>query len=510
MRGKVSGAYLFLLMTIFPLLVHDGYTDILYVKTGYFYLLTGGYFLLMLGSLLFKPEKAGGKNWGRKAHGTEWCVFGYGIIAVLAWLLCENKQEQFSGIYGRNMGLLTILLCVLCYICIYHFLEFKQYILTGMLGAAALVCIVAVCNHLGFDPLSMYPGGHLQSEFLSTMGNINTLSAYIGILLPFGMTLFMVSKEMLSKKVYGIFCFLGFIGMISANSDSAYLTVGIAFVVLLYLAKDTCQGTALLALVLEYGTAVLFMHGLREMRGIENCMKFRSGLSEMLVDIRLNLGIIILAGVLLMRLMRWQGKEEAAKAEKFWQRMRKILLIILAVIVCIFIGVLLFVNLAWEKKEAKEYLGELYRYLYFSDAWGTKRLRIWKAAVKTYVRLPLLHKLIGVGPAGFYFATQKYLTAEELAVFAKQGNLVDAHNVYLQELVLFGVIGLLCFLGIFGSALYSFWRKGKTESYMLAFAMFIIAFFVQAFVNNSHIYIDTLVFMLMAVGRNLGKCDKNG
>lgn len=87
------------------------------------------------------------------------------------------------------MGLLAVICSVLLYLTVRATLQFKQYVINGILAAGMVVCSLAVINHLGFDPLSAYVGFEADTKFLSTLGNRNTLAAYIALLLPFGMTL---------------------------------------------------------------------------------------------------------------------------------------------------------------------------------------------------------------------------------------------------------------------------------------------------------------------------------
>lgn len=73
------------------------------------------------------------------------------------------------------------------------------------------------------------------------------------------MTLFMVGKQWKSKIYYGIFCFIGFLGMTAADSDSAYLVTGVTFLVLLLLAKGAEEGFYLITLVAIYSVSELFI-----------------------------------------------------------------------------------------------------------------------------------------------------------------------------------------------------------------------------------------------------------
>ena len=500
---KITGVYLFLLFTVFPLAVHWGYSDILMVKTGIFYLLTGSYSLFIIFFLIKNFKNYADSFLHVHFSFMDSLIVCFGLELMVSWLFCLDKKGQFFGIYGRNLGFLAYFFCVLLFYFVTRFLCFSQYILTGLLAAGAVVGMIAVCNFLGFDPLSMYQQFETNPDFMSTMGNINTLSAYLGLLVPFGMVLFCVSSEIMSKAVYGGFCLWGFLGMTAANSDSAFLTVGAAFVLLLLLGKKKENGICFVLLGLEFSLANFGMAVLRQMRGEVHCIAVRQGIPKLFLDIRVNLPLAVFFGILLLGFYicnMWKKD-----SEKYWFFWRKCMIALLLAVFLLLLAVIFYVNWNFGRKEAREYLGSFYRYFYFSGSWGTKRLRIWRAALTVFGRMPILRKLIGMGPAGFYSAAQTYLTAGELHIFDGQGILIDTHNVYLQILVSFGIIGFFLYFGIFVFACVQFFRKAGTKSYMLAFAVLEIAYLIQALANNAHIYIDPLVFALTAVGIHLCK-----
>ncbi len=496
-RTDLTGIYITLLFILFPLAIHHGYTDILTVKTNIFYILTGSYLFLMCIYFLTRESHTEKKFWDSKSV-SDFFALGFLVTAVISWLCNGNKKEHFFGTYGRNMGLLAVICCVLLYLTVRATLQFKQYVINGILAAGMVVCSLAVINHLGFDPLSAYVGFEADTKFLSTLGNRNTLAAYIALLLPLGMTLFMVSKQWKSKIYYGIFCFIGFLGMTAADSDSAYLVTGVTFLVLLLLAKEAEEGFYLITLVAIYSVSELLFVLLRKIRGAESCLYLHGGIPEMLLDVRINLALLVITLILLLTgYILWKQKKDT---KVFWKWFRIVILSVTAVLAAGLVIFMVYVNVAWTKHEAKEQLGVLYSYLYFSNAWGTKRLRIWRAALEIYMRMSIPKKLIGVGPAGFYFASQTYLSAEELAVFTKQGQLIDAHNEYLQYLVTYGIAGAILFIGFLFTTVRYLFKVGKEKPYVLAFAMSGVGFFVQAVVNNAHIYIDPLAVILLAMG----------
>lgn len=56
------------------------------------------------------------------------------------------------------------------------------------------------------------------------------------------------------------------------------------------------------------------------------------------------------------------------------------------------------------------------------------------------------------------------------------------------------------FIGFLFTTVRYLFKVGKEKPYVLAFAMSGVGFFVQAVVNNAHIYIDPLAFVLLAMG----------
>lgn len=507
-KSRITGIYVFLLLTFFPLIMHDGYGDIFRAKSLYFYILTVGYILLIIGAwigALFCNEISDASI---KIENVDVCILLFFVCSIISWLFCENRWEQFWGTDGRNMGLFTIALCAILYILIKRYGQECKAGVIGMFVTFSMVSALAVVNHMGIDPLDVYSRFDSNTKFMSTMGNINTLSAYLGIVSSFAMVLFCLERRMHWRIFYGVVCFIGFVGVLAANSDSAHLTIIVTLVLVLFFAKEAQSGTQLLMLLCMDGLAGMAFEGMRFLRGAQNCVKLRSGIGKILIKNDLHQWMVFGIGMLLFAIWIYGKSTDIEKKkesiQKIWTILRWLFIGLLGVAFIVIIGLVVYSNLNWTQAEAREKLGGLYNYLYLSNSWGTYRLRIWKAAWKTYCRLPFIEKLVGVGPAGFYYATQEYLTAGELQVFAEQGRLVDAHNVYLQALVVFGCVGTCIYIGFFISAFIKFIRKSKVSAIYLAFASVVAAYLAQAFVNNMHIYMEPFVIILLAIGMGSG------
>lgn len=505
MEEKITSGYLLLLFSVFPLLLHEQYTDILKVKTIYFFIITIGYLLLILVCRLIR-ELREKKSVLRvmQLSGDEMVFAVFGAVCLFSWGLAEPKKELLYGTYGRNMGLMVLECCVFLYICLSRYFVYRQFVAVGALIAGTAVMGIGICNAMGWDVLFVNGGREQFTVFISTMGNRNTFSVYVGFLLIWGMGMFVVCRERKTKQIYGAFCFLGFAAGTAANSDGIYLMLAMTFFILLFWAKDRNMGQRFLILLTEYSAAELVMEAGRRLRGKEYCINLQ-GISSLMSDMAWNAGIFTAAVLMYLFLEISLKKHGGMIAEKYWRRVRGILttgvLVAAAAGVCLAAGI----NIFMEAKEAERLLGEWYPYLYFSENWGTKRMQIWKAAAEIFKRMSIREKIFGYGPSGFYFAAENFLTQEELHKFTDRGILVDAHSVYLQYLITVGVIGVGMYVGLFCYWIKKFREEAEREKIMLVFLLIAAGYLIQAFVNNAHIYVEPFVIVAMGVGRKLCK-----
>ena len=103
------------------------------------------------------------------------------------------------------------------------------------------------------------------------------------------------------------------------------------------------------------------------------------------------------------------------------------------------------------------------QYLLFNDKWGSNRGFNWKMAVRIFSGLPLLHKIVGVGPDCFMaysYSVPEY--AQLLNDYWKPDVLTNAHNEFLNLLICIGAGGLISFLLLLGAGARRFYRIGKS------------------------------------------------
>lgn len=500
MAEIVISVYVVMILCVFPMLFKNGYTDILEVKTNFYYIVTAVTFgLEMMIGVSWLLWKENGQI-RRLMTATDIMVIIFIAAVSISWLLNGNKQDTFWGTYGRNVGYLLLVTCVIGYFLVSRIYRLGQGTLIGIMLSATLVFLLAVCNHLGYDPLGMFELFDQKSKFISTMGNRNCVSAFLGILLPFGMTLYFVCEKGMSKHIYRAFCISGFLGITAINCDGAYVAVIFSFIIILWFAFESWEKLLRYTnLLVMYGGATLAMRLLRYFRGEENCF-YLEGIPELLLYSWIVPGIIAI-GIIMKMVVSWCSRRSIN--ENILKILKKAVFLLLIAVIIIIIMMVCCVNIRMTQEQMKQIFGGWTKYIYISDAWGTNRIKIWKVSCQTYAKFPFINKLFGYGPAGFYYAINDFMTTQEVNQF--NGTLIDAHNEGLQYLITTGIVGVVSYFGIFISAFILFWKETRKNKYMLAFAVVVVGFLVQGCMNNVHIYITPLIFTYIAIGQAVRK-----
>lgn len=120
-----------------------------------------------------------------------------------------------------------------------------------------------------------------------------------------------------------------------------------------------------------------------------------------------------------------------------------------------------------------------------SDGSVNNRLVVWRMALKDFK----FHPVLGIGMENFEVVYNKYFTPD-----ISENWFDRTHNVYLDQLMAGGVLGLAAYLAILGYLFYSLFKKRKDDYYKFAvlssllIAYSIHNFFVFDTLNTSFLY----------------------
>lgn len=449
---KITELYLSALFLLLPLYYHNAYFDITEAKLGAFMVLCGLYVLLMPLSEL--------KDTGEQGISSPALWFlGYALISILSCLVFVGRASLLPA-DNRYQGVVVLGLYGLSFLFISRHGSFGHLPRLCALCAFALVSLLAVLQSFGIDILGLWEGVRAtdRGRYLSTVGNVNFLGAYLSLLLPLCAGLYCKGE---GKAFYLLPCFaLGCCALL-CGSDSGILGVGGGLLFLWGSTMKNAQEAKAYGMVLcLLGLSVfLYGQGLKAF-GTMGLSKAGEILSSPFVALPLSvLGAwMYFGGRSFARPWLFPALISAGGA--------------LGLVLCNLFPAIV--------------PGSLRPYVVFSPGWGSDRGRIWMHAMDLFRSFAPLKKLIGGGSG----VLARYDRVRRLFPDA----VVDtAHNEYLHTLLTAGIGGLMCYaLALLGTI-----KQGIKNHSALSAA--VVGCALQATVNIAQCNTTPLFLALMAV-----------
>lgn len=420
-------------------------------------------------------------------------------IPIILFLLSQVISTVFSldrhislwGYYSRfNGGLLSIITYIfLYYAFVSNFREnakiiIKRFIFVA-LSSAIVVSLWGLPSHFGFDPTCLLFRGSLDvacwtSDFqpmvriFSTLGQPDWLSAYLSILLPISIALFIKStffkavnnkKPAFSKKSAGFAVFY-FLIFLLFYVDIAYTRAKSGFLATWFSIAFFAGSYAFL-----------------ELRNRNNKIK----------NLSLDFRLLLLILVSIVTVTFFIGTSFARIDSKFtFDSLRTRFLTKPAATKTVAKPVA-------AKPPAPLVSGELGG----TDS-GTIRLLVWRGAVDAWIHNPIF----GTGVETFAFAYYQYrpaahnLTSEWRYLYNK------AHNEYLNYLATTGAFGLLTYLSMIGlflflSIKYLWKNKGEDSNNRKVLVLALISGYISILISNffgfSVVIVNLFMFLIPAL-----------
>lgn len=168
-------------------------------------------------------------------------------------------------------------------------------------------------------------------------------------------------------------------------------------------------------------------------------------------------------------------------------RVRKISLIVLGVLI---IGIISFWSLRTVPFIAKNPVLGRFANISLTETTTQSRFLIWNMSLQGFKE----HPILGWGPENYPMVFQKYYAPE----MWKQEPWFDrSHNVVLDNLINFGLLGLLAYLSIFFTASYYLWRKNEREDDWGFLGRIIITCLLAAYFFQNIFVFDNLTSVIL-------------
>lgn len=512
-RGLV-GLWAFLMLTVFPLYMREGYFHLGEYKYRFF--LWTSLLCLLPSLLLFclKWVERGAPVRLRKHSGNPAAVSSLDLFMLLylaavglSWFFGIDRKTGWSGAAGWHMGLLTQLLFVLAYFLVSRssVLEkrfWRTVLLAGHYLSSGFSFALGLGQRFGLDPMGLYKrvAPVDRPRFLSTVGQASWYSGYVCMALAISITVFFLAKGRAQRLTAGLHCALGFAAAVTQGSDSAFAALGMLFLGLFWAACDSRDKmerfleTLLLMLVSfkAVGICQLLFAGQAAELG---------GLSEFLSKSRYTWAALCACSVCYMLFLLYRQRDPEENRLACGRLLRRLSAGLAAAALC------LAVLTVWLGTAGTAGTGggtgalAQSNYLIFDDSWGNSRGFIWKLSAEEWLRLPFGRKLTGVGPDCFsaYCYAQEDAAARLRHFFGENQVLTNAHNEFLNALCCLGLLGAAAYLGIFLTAVRRFLSRDGRELPSLVGALAALAYSAHNFFCYQQICCAPFLFLLLGL-----------
>ena len=174
-------------------------------------------------------------------------VLLYMAASVVSYLLSDFSSEAWEGVGGWNMGLRTQLLMGTSYFLISRLFPWEKgaqgpgfswttgiggkLIFCGFFLGSGITFLLGILHRFLIDPLGMYKGidSSYHIWFLSTIGQATWYSSYVCTIFAVGLCIFFAAESRKIRVISGIYCVLGFMTLVTQNSDSAFSSMFLLF-----------------------------------------------------------------------------------------------------------------------------------------------------------------------------------------------------------------------------------------------------------------------------------------
>ena len=443
----------------------------------------------------------------------DFAVLFYFCTVVISFIFSDFKETAWKGADGWYMGLLSQILFVAIYLLIAKTWTYRPWALSLLGVSSAIVFVIAIFHRFDVDILPIY--GNLKEKykvlFLSTMGQSSWYSSFLCTVFPIGFYLFFAEKDKKKRTLAGIYSAIAMMSLVTQNTDSAFLSLFAVMMVLFYLSFDGRMKEFLEVLILIL-SSFCFM-GICQKVFADRVIPLDTLSLFMSQNLLIWIAFIAVTGIYLWlyrkelfvktkvitkkKNQRLEDVQNAQSRKAFWA----VLIFVAAAVLFVLTFIILNTNGILQNNFGYQSNNN---YLLFDNQWGNGRGFAWKFAAATFVEMPFLQKLFGVGPdcfSSYAASVPEYL--EQMKAF--WGNLVltNAHNEYLTKLYTLGITGLLAYVVMLITGIVTFMKNRDKNPILPAFALCIVSYMVHNIFCYEQVCCTPFFYILMGIGSNL-------
>ena len=497
--------YIISMLWIFPLYYQDKYYNMGEAKFQFFKHMSIIFFSIAFVGLAYHIFITRGsipwKNLWKHLSIIDYFVIAYAILVWISFFLTPYKKDAVWGYEGWYMGLISQMIFVMIYFFVSRFLEWKMFILHGSSIVSGIVFLIAILHRFQIDPLGMYDNLSMTNKilFLSTLGQATWYSSYLVIILPLGLFAYWSAKRIEVRIAYVVYLFLGFASLVTQNSDSAFIALGLMTLTLFLVSLKTAEKMERFLEIAMIMLGAFKIIGLLEKIYPEKVVP----LEPLSIAASQGMVIWILLLLVLCAYLLLKFPDEKKRFRVIGNRMLPKILVVLTLLSVPVTLVMVYLTTTQQLPTILQPLSSI-GYLHFNNDWGNGRGFTWKYAAAMFMEYSPLRKLFGCGPDCFAAYSYELHSAE---LTAKWGDsiLTNAHNEWFTSLLFFGIAGAVAYIGIFVSTIIVAIKSINKEPFLIAVIMSVLAYMGHNFFCYQQVVCTPIIFILMGFGRSLLK-----
>lgn len=503
-------AYFLVIAVIYPFYAPGGYMRIGEVKYVFFRNVSLVTLAVVVGMVLLSAVMCG--DWSRiirnyqKMSVTDWFAYGYFVAVMLSYLCSIYKEDALWGTEGWYMGAVTQMIFVFLYFAFSRCFHCDLRWICVWLLAAAGVFLLGICNRYSVYPIVMEG----QTEvFISTLGNINWFCGYWSVTAPIGMTLYWCSSRLWVRIFAAIYSFIAMLTGVTQGSNSAYV-VFIVLLPTLFLLSLNSIGRIyrLMELCMLFAAGCLSGKFMQYLPNLQyNYMAIvGDGMSDITTvlfggNAALWLLLSVLACYVLLRVSEKKNLLHIEESGKF-NRITIWMVIVcacIAAVILLIVGGVLYTGGVSETAEGNSDFKE-----FFEEDWGNGRGAAWNCGINAYRSMDTLHKIVGVGPDCFAdYVYDLPELADRLADQFVNQRLTNAHNEQITLFVNMGMLGWLCYAGLFLTAFLRYIKRAGKQPLLYLCAVSILTYTAHNMVSFQQVLSAPFAFIVLGIGECL-------
>ncbi len=481
--------YLLVMLGLFQPFFPGTIFGILEVKNVFFIIAAGIYICLTAVPFLYQGIvriKEGQKPEVRRA---DLFALLYLVAILVSTMAAWNRTYAVFGNTEKRTGAIVMLLCLMTCYAIKKYARVDAIVIwAGLLGSLFIyLCGVFTACKVNFLGLQTGMTEAQRMIFPSPIGNTDFNASYISLMLPAAMAMFLICQEAFTKRVLAVYSYIGVLAVFCIRAESAVVMLGSSFALLLYFALEQEQWILRYISMVQIFIAANITVFLMKLLLKDHMYNF-DGLGGFFIQP----GMIAFEALLFIFLFWLQKKKDCLK-EKYIRQLQKLYKYAVLIIIIIGVAVAAAVNLLFQDQAA----GTILKYLLLTDQSFSGRGYIWIRTVKAFMELPIVNQIFGCGLGCYHCFIEPFYGAEmyEMA----QILFYEPHNDFLYVLSTTGIVGVIGFFGMIGSAIVSALRRRKDREMQLMVIAALAAFLVQGLVNSFTIFVIPFLFIILGM-----------